>query len=292
MNVTSRRTLLVTGANGMLGSELCRQAADRYDVVATDVGEMDVTDLAAVRDVATRTRPAFILHGGALTNVDGCETDPDLAYRVNALGTRNMAQTAAALGVPIVYVSTDYVFAGDGAVPYLEFDPTGPKSVYGRSKLAGERFVRELAGGRFYIVRTQWVFGFRGKNFVDTIVGAAREGRPLRVVDDQVGCPTWARDLARSILLLVERDPGFGTYHCSSRGSCSWFEFTEAILRLAGVTPKSLDPMPSSELDRPAPRPLYSVLRNYAFEQTVGDPMPTWRDAVAAYLKAKEEHQE
>lgn len=281
------KTLLITGGDGMLGTELRAQAADDFEVVSTDVGDMDVTDLALVRETFDARRPDLVIHGGALTNVDGCEEDPDLAFRVNALGTRNVALAAAARDVPVVYVSTDYVFDGRGERPYLEFDPVGPPSAYGRSKLAGEEFVRQLSRGRFWIVRTQWVYGFGGKNFVETILTAALADRPLRVVDDQFGSPTWARDLARSILTLVGSDAGYGTYHCSSRGSCSWFEFTREILRVAGVKPKSLDPMPSTELDRPAPRPAYSVLRNWMFEQTIGDPMPEWRDAVAAYLDAR-----
>jgi dTDP-4-dehydrorhamnose reductase len=283
----ARRKMLITGGRGMLGRELTALAAPDHEVLATDLPELDVADRTRVQDAVARFRPDVIMHGGAVTNVDGCETDPDLAYRVNALGTRNMAEAAARLGVPIVYVSTDYVFDGAGSRPYVEFDPVNPRSVYGRSKLAGEEFVRELAGGRFWIVRTQWIFGFHGKNFVDTILQAARDGRPLKVVDDQVGCPTFARELARGILAIVRRDPGFGTYHCSASGSCSWYDFTVEILRVAAVEPKSLAPMKSSELDRPAPRPAYSVLRNFALEQTIGDPMKPWQDGLAEYLNEK-----
>ena len=270
----------------MLGSELQRLGRDRFELIPTDIGEMDVTDLRQVRSVVKKSRPDFVLHGGAMTNVDLCETEPDLAFKVNGLGSRNVAMAAAEQGAPVLYVSTDYVFGGDRKEPYLEFDPVDPKSVYGRSKLAGETATRELAAGRFWVVRTQWIYGFGGKNFVDTILGAAREGKPLKVVDDQVGCPTWARDLARTLLLILEENPGYGTYHCSSQGACSWYEFTEAILSAAGVTPASLAPMKSSELDRPAPRPAHSVLRNYVLEQTLGDPMPEWRAAMEAYLEA------
>jgi len=281
-----RQRLLITGADGMLGTELKRQAAERYELIPTDIGELDVADREQVRRVVGAERPDLILHGGALTNVDLCETEPDLAYRVNALGTRNMAGAAADRGVPILYVSTDYVFGGDQQRPYLEFDPVAPRSVYGRSKLAGEVAAAELSGGRFWIVRSQWIFGFGGKNFVDTILGAAREGRPLKVVDDQIGCPTWARDLAAALLLILDARPAYGIYHCSSKGSCSWFEFTRAILRAAGVEPASLQPIGSAELDRPAPRPAHSILRNYCLEQTLGDPMPDWQTALEAYLRA------
>jgi len=271
----------------MLGRELSSLGEQQYDLVVTDIPELDVSDQASVDAAVAAAKPDLILHGGAITNVDGCETDPDLAYRVNSLGTRNMAQAAAHHDVPILYVSTDYVFDGDADHPYLEFDHVNPRSVYGKSKLAGEQFVREIAGGCFWILRTQWIYGFHGKNFVDTILAAARDGRPLRVVDDQIGCPTFARDLARGILEVFGQRPGFGTYHCSASGQASWFDFTREILRVAGVTPKSLDRMPSTELDRPAPRPARSVLRNFAFEQSIGDPMRSWQEGLSEYLAEK-----
>ncbi len=282
-----RKTLLITGAAGMVGRELAAQASSSFDVVALTKSQLDVSDASRVTAAVARAKPSLVLHVGAWTNVDGCETDPDQAYRVNSLGTRNLAISAAAIEAPIVYVSTDYVFDGTGTKPYVEFDPVNPRSVYGRSKLAGEQFVRELARGRFWIVRSQWIYGHHGKNFVDTILAAARAGKPLSVVSDQIGCPTFARDLAGGILHLVGRDAGFGTYHCSANGECSWFEFTEEILRLANVTPHSLAKMTSDKLDRPAPRPAYSVLRNFCLEQTVGDPMRPWQDGVRDYLAQK-----
>lgn len=280
--------LFLTGANGMVGSALCSLGGPRgHEMIGHPFPGLDVADRAAVDGAVGAARPDLLLHVGAHTDVDGCERDPDLAYRVNAIGTRNCALAAAKRGIPILYVSTDYVFAGDKPTPYVEFDPVAPQSIYGRSKLAGEEYVRELSGGRFYIVRTQWIFGFHGKNFVDTMIAAASAGKPLRVVDDQIGCPTYATDFASALLTIVERDPGFGTFHCSSLGECSWFEFTGAILAAAGITPKTLEPMKSSELDRPAKRPLHSVLRNYALEQTIGDPMPHWKQALESYLMAK-----
>lgn len=279
--------LLVTGAGGMVGSALLELGAPRHQMVGFKHADLDVGDLHAVRTAVAATEPDCILHVGAYTNVDGCETEPEKAYRVNALGTRNCALAAAARGIPILYVSTDYVFDGAGKKPYFEFDPVCPQSVYGWSKLGGEEAVKAHSGGRFYIVRTQWVFGFHGKNFVDTILTAARSGKPLKVVDDQIGCPTYATDLARAILLIVERDPGFGTFHCSSQGECSWFDFTKAILDLAHVKPSVLETMKTKDLDRPAKRPLYSVLRNFALEQTLGDPMPHWQAGLEAYLMAR-----
>lgn len=273
----------------MVGSEFAAGAAPRHEVTALAHADLDVSDRRAVRDVVARAAPDVIVHGGAWTNVDGCETDVARAYRVNALGTRNMAAAAAEAGAAILYISTDYVFDGRGSRPYHEFDPTNPLSQYGRSKLAGEQFVRELAGGRFWIVRSQWIYGFRGKNFVDTILAAARAGKPLRVVDDQIGCPTSASDLAAALARIVEQDPGYGTYHCSGGGACSWFELAREIVRLSGAKPAALEPMKSTELDRPAPRPAYSALQNFALEQTIGDPMRPWPDALAAYLAARGE---
>jgi dTDP-4-dehydrorhamnose reductase len=279
--------LLVTGAGGMVGRALLELGAARHVMLGRTHRELDVADLAAVRGALAAARPDALLHVGAYTNVDGCETDPDLAYRVNALGTRNCAIAAAQRRIPILYVSTDYVFPGDGDVPYLEFDDVGPQSVYGRSKLAGERFVTQIAGERAWIVRTQWIYGFHGKNFVDTILAAAAAGKPLTVVDDQIGCPTYAGDLAAALLRIVDEDPGQGVIHCSSGGQASWYDLAKAALEIAGVTPASLAPMSSAMLDRPAKRPAFSVLRNFVLEQTLGDPMPDWKRGLEAYLMAR-----
>lgn len=285
----TKQTLLITGASGMVGRELAARAAATYDVVALSKADLDVADRGRVLAAVQRAKPDVIAHVGAWTNVDGCELEPDGAYRVNALGTRNVALAAAAREVPILYVSTDYVFDGTATRPYVEFDPVNPRSAYGRSKLAGEQFVREFARGRFFIVRSQWIYGFHGKNFVDTILAAVHAGKPLTVVNDQFGCPTSAADLARGLLHVLERDPGFGTYHCSATGECSWFDFSVEILKQAKLEPASLAPMSSERLDRPAPRPRYSVLRNFCLEQTVGDPMRSWQDGLREYLTQKSE---
>jgi dTDP-4-dehydrorhamnose reductase len=179
------------------------------------------------------------------------------------------------------------VFDGEADRPYVEFDPVRPQSVYGFSKLAGEQAVRELAGGRFWIVRTQWIFGQGGRNFVDTMLAAAAAGKPLRVVDDQVGCPTHSADLAAALLRIVDEDPGFGTFHCSAGGQCSWFDLARATFEAAKVTPVSLEPMKSAELTRPAKRPRFSVLRNFVLEQTIGDPMLDWKHGLLAYVMAR-----
>lgn len=280
-----RGRFLITGASGMVGRELAHLLGHDHDVIALAHADLDVADFAAVRAAVATHRPTAFLSVGAWTDVDGCERDPDRAHRVNALGPRNAAIACAQAGIPVLQVSTDYVFPGVGkTTPYIEDDLVGPASHYGRSKLAGERFVREHAAGRFWIVRTQWVYGHHGKNFVDTMLNLARQGKDLKVVDDQIGCPTFARDVARGIVAILTRDAGFGTYHCSGNGQASWFEFAAEIFAVAGVHPNSLQPQPSSQLDRPAPRPAYSVLRNRMLELTIGDPMPRWQDGLREYL--------
>jgi dTDP-4-dehydrorhamnose reductase len=253
--------VLVTGAGGQLGREvveLCSSAGD--EVVATDQRTLDVADRDEVLQVVAAA-PDAIVHAGAWTNVDGCETDPDQAYRVNALGTRHVAEAARMVGARVCYVSTDYVFDGTGDRPYHEWDATNPVSVYGRSKLAGETV---LAPGDT-VVRTSWVCGRYGRNFVKTILDRAAQGQPLRVVDDQHGCPTFADDLAGMIRrLVVARLPG--VFHVTNQGPTTWYRFARDAVEAAGFDPSLVTPITTAEMQppRPAPRPAYSVLDNAA----------------------------
>ncbi|MFO0982105.1 MAG: dTDP-4-dehydrorhamnose reductase [Planctomycetota bacterium] len=276
------RKILITGGAGMLGHELKRAAPADAEIHALDRSQLDVTDHLAVKTVLRRLRPDQVIHAAAMTDVDACEHDRDRAFRVNGIGTQNVAAAAADVQAELIYVSTDYVFDGSKREPYLEHDLVHPQSVYGHSKLWGEATVRDLHA-RFWIVRTQWVYGRHGRNFVDTIRRAARERPELKVVDDQTGCPTWALDLARALYLILAQQPPYGIYHCSSAGSCTWFHFARTILELVGSkTP--VNPWTSQELNRPAKRPTYSVLRNFCLEMTIGDPMRNWQDAVKEYL--------
>ncbi len=254
--------VLVTGAGGQLGRDvvdLCTAAGDQ--VVACDHGTLDVTDRDQVLQVVAAAAPDAIVHAGAWTNVDGCETDPDHAYAVNALGTRHVAEAARLVGARICYVSTDYVFDGTGARPYHEWDAVNPLSVYGRSKLGGEAAL----GPEDTVVRTSWVCGRHGRNFVKTILSKAAEGQQLSVVDDQYGCPTFTEDLAGMIRrLVVARLPGL--FHVTNQGPTTWYDFARAVFAAAGADPDRVVPITTAERDppRPAPRPANSVLDNAA----------------------------
>lgn len=272
--------IAVTGAGGMLGQDLCRVLGTRHEVYPLRRGDLDITDPDAVTETLGRIAPQVVVHAAGWTDVDGCERDPDRAFRVNALGSRYVALGAASAGAALLYLSTDYVFDGAKKEPYTEWDPPAPLSVYGASKLAGEREVRALCP-RHWIVRTSWLFG-PGRNFVATILAQARRDAPLRVVDDQVGSPTYTEDLAAGLAALLEA-PRFGIYHLTNGGHCSWFEFATAIVRAVGLR-VPVEPIPSTALARPAPRPPYSVLRNACWELEGRPPLRPWPEALSAYL--------
>ena len=299
--------VLVTGGNGQLGRDvrdvlaggipvggvpadqldgtlLDAVAPGSFEVLSTDIDTLDLVDRSAVLDAVAGFHPDLILHGGAYTAVDACESDPDTAFAVNALGTRHMAEAAASVGAHIVYVSTDYVFDGSADRPYVEWDETGPRSVYGRSKLGGELEVRSLAGESSTVVRTAWVSGAHGANMVKTVlrVATASPDGELRFVDDQHGCPTFTADLARAIVRLgVDRRPG--TFHVTNQGETTWFGFVQATMKAAGHDPARVVPISTSDLDppRPAPRPANSRLDNAALRLSGLPAMPQWEDALA-----------
>lgn len=277
--------ILVTGSNGMLGKDLIPLLKEHHESVPLTRAEADITDELQVRRAIKEARPEVVIHTAAMTAVDDCELRPELAFKANAEGTRYVAAVCAELGVPMFYVSTDYVFDGEKAEPYVETDCTHPVSVYGKSKLEGENHVQTLLR-RFWIARTSWVFGPFGKNFVEAIVGKARQGATLRVVDDQVGCPTYTADLARKIVEIVERG-GPGLYHISNQGSCSRFEFAREILRQAGLDPALVLPVPTSASDRPARRPMNSRLANRKLEEEKLGLLPDWKDAMRRYFRRK-----
>lgn len=275
---------LVTGAGGMLGRALVAAlAAAGHDVAALTHAEADVTRPEALRGPIAGRRPEWIFNLAAFTRVDDCETQPELAHAVNAHGARNVAQAAAEAGAAVLHVSTDYVFPGDGSRPYLEDDPVGPRSVYGASKLEGERGVRE-AHPRHVIVRSAWLYGAGGTNFVDSILARARRGEPLRVVDDQRGSPTAATSLAPALVKLAAAGQ-YGTYHCTNAGDCTWHELAVHVVARArlDVPVARID---TATLGRPAARPAYSVLDRRKFERVTGHRMAHWRDAVDDYLDA------
>jgi len=254
--------VLVTGAGGQLGREVVEVCAGAGDEVVGCVRDgLDVSDRDQVMQVVAAASPDVVVHAAAYTNVDGCETDPDRAYAVNALGTRHVAEAARLTGARVCYVSTDYVFDGTAGAPYREWDATNPLSVYGRSKLAGEVVLQP--GDT--VVRTSWVCGRYGRNFVKTILAKAAQGEALRVVDDQHGCPTFAEDLAAMIRhLVVARLPG--VFHVTNQGATTWYRFARDAVAAAGLDVDLVAPISTAEMrpPRPAPRPANSVLDNAA----------------------------
>jgi dTDP-4-dehydrorhamnose reductase len=272
--------ILVTGANGMLGRDVTAALAPRHPVLPHPREVLDVTDPRAVLETVAAVAPDAIVHCAGFTDVDGAESRRDEAFRVNALGARNVAVAADAVGAVLVHVSTDYVFDGAAALPYTEFDPTAPLSVYGRSKLAGEEAVRTHCR-RHFILRTAWLYGAHGRNFVWTILKAAREKDHLEVVDDQVGSPTWTLDLGTLIGDLIETE-AYGTHHAAAGGRCTWYAFACAILKARGIdTP--VRPVSSSKVPRPARRPAFSVLQGLCLE-ALGMELRPWEEALADFL--------
>jgi dTDP-4-dehydrorhamnose reductase len=268
--------VLLTGAGGQLGLELSEILPDRgHEVVALDRQGLDVADPDAVEGAFEEGSPELVVNAAAYTNVDGCEEATDLAYSVNALGPRNLAQACERRGCELLHVSTNYVFDGRGERPYEPFAPPNPISAYGRTKLAGEELVTRLTN-RWYVVRSAGVYG-RGHNFVRTMLRVAEERDSLKVKDDEFISPTYARDLAEGIAGIVE-DGRYGLYHLTNAGSCSWYEFTREIFRLAGVETEVV-PIPGSEYPLPAARPANGVL------STLSSPeLRHWSEALADYL--------
>ncbi len=264
--------LLVTGAGGQLGRELVDAAREAgHDVVGLAKSELDITDRAAVDAAVKSSRPDVIIHAAAWTAVDACESDPDKAHLVNVIGTRNVAQAAHAVGARTVYISTDYVFDGEKPTPYEEGDETSPQSVYGKSKLEGEREM----GDRDLIVRISWVCGFHGANMVKTILKIMTSQPELRFVEDQVGSPTMADDAAAGIIRLIEHDAS-GVWHLTNQGSTSWYGFAGDVLEAAGEDRSRVKPIRTADLQppRPAKRPANSVLANTKLDASSIAPLP------------------
>lgn len=274
--------VLVTGAGGMLAQAVV-PALERagHAVTACARADLDVTRAADVRSAVTAARPDWVCHLAAYTDVDGCESHLDQALRVNGEGAGHAAAAAREAGAAVLAISTDYVFAGDDPRPRREDDPVGPVSAYGRSKLAGEQAVR-AANPCHLIVRTAWLYGRGGKNFVDTIRARALAGTPLAVVDDQHGAPTWTEDLAQALVELMEGNIT-GTIHATNAGECTWHEFAREICAQVGARVE-VARRSSADLGRPARRPAYSVLDTSRLEHALGHGMPHWRDALGRYV--------
>jgi dTDP-4-dehydrorhamnose reductase len=271
--------VLITGAAGMLGQDVVRAArAANHEVVALGRDELDVARPRMVHQTIGRERPDAVINCAAWTDVDAAEADESGATDLNGYAAGDVAEAAAAAGASIVHPSTDYVFDGSSGRPYMESDPVNPINAYGRSKLAGERAVA-AANPRHFVVRTSWLFGAGGRNFVETMLGLASAGGPVLVVRDQVGCPTYTGHLAEALVRLVDGE-SYGLHHIAGQGECSWFEFANEIFGQAGVDTRAMS-CTTDEFPRPAARPAYSVLRT---ERDYGFELPDWREGLAGYL--------
>lgn len=278
--------ILITGAGGQLGQELLAELArrDRYTLFGARRDELDVSDRDQVLGAITSVAPDLVIHAAAWTAVDACEGQPDRAWKINALGSRHVAEGARLSGAQVLYLSTDYVFDGTSARPYVEWDEPRPQSVYGQTKRAGELEVLAQVPAAT-VVRTSWLCGRRGRNILKTILELGRSGRPLRFVNDQRGCPTFTDDLADMVIRLgIERRPG--VFHVTNQGTTSWFGFARDVLAAAGLDPAQVTPIATAELDppRPAPRPANSVLDNAALRLSGVGLLPDYRDALARAL--------
>jgi dTDP-4-dehydrorhamnose reductase len=286
--------ILITGGKGQLGRQLIKILQngqselglidDKFknsQVISIDVDELDIANLTDVRKYLIETQPDIIINCAAYTNVDACESNEELAYKVNSIGVRNLAIVAEQIDAKLLHVSTDYVFTGNGTIPYTEYDLPAPVSVYGKTKLQGEKYVEQFCS-RYYVVRTAWLYGYEGNNFVKTIIKAAKERGHLDVVEDQRGNPTNAEDLAHHILKIILTEE-YGIYHCTGKGECSWYDFACKIVEYAGIE-CTVSPITTDKLTRAAKRPSYSSLDNMMMRCTVGDEVREWQDALRVFI--------
>ena len=287
-----KQTILVIGAKGMLGRDLMgvlRSSLPDAEVTGWDIEEIDIQKEGETITKIERLRPGLIIHIAAYTDVDGCELNGEKAFAVNAEGTRHVALAASKYGAKLVYLSTDYVFDGDKREPYVESDPPHPLNVYGRTKLQGEQYVQEL-GERALIIRTEWLYGRYGKSFVSSVLQQAREGSALTIVNDQIGSPTYAVDLAKAMSVLIQRNAQ-GIFHVTNSDLCTWYAFGQAILKLSGMDKVKVIPISSEELGRPAVRPSYSVFNCQKLNREVGLTLRPWSEALRDYLRTGQERQ-
>lgn len=279
--------VFITGAAGMLGRAVVPLFRERYEVMATDIEECDITDPDAVISAITKYKPRFVIHLASMTDVDGCERDPDSAYRINTVGTRNVALACQRTDATMVYINTGMAYNGTKSKPYTEFDAADPVNIYANSKYQGEIAVRDLLD-RFYIFYTCWLFGggTEDKKFIPKILELAKISSEINVTDDNFGSPTYTVDVAQRIFDFLERGL-YGKYHCVNEGCASRLEVAREILRIAGITSCSLKPVSSSFFSLPAPRPRMEAMRNYYFELLGLPPLRGWRGAIEEYIKTE-----
>jgi dTDP-4-dehydrorhamnose reductase len=273
--------ILLTGAGGMLGKALAPCLEDRgHTVIGLPREELDVTNYQQVMDILTAAGPDLVIHAAAYTRVDQAESEPDLAYLINGYGTENIALVCAKLDRPMLYVSTDYVFDGEQNRPYTPWERCRPLSIYGKSKLAGEKAVQRHLK-RFFVVRTSWLYGPHGRNFVNTILDISRQRKPIRVVSDQIGTPTCTLSLSECIADLIASER-WGVYHATDGGVTTWYEFAREILRGTNI---EVEPIATKDFPRPATRPKYSVLDKTTLIHTIGREVTPWEESLRGYLE-------
>ena len=277
------KKIIVTGCNGQLGRAVNLEFQNNPEVefVNTDVGELDITNIDMVMELAREVKPYAIINCAAHTGVDACEDEWDKAYKINAIGPRNLSIAASETGAKMIHVSTDYVFNGKADRPYTEFDKPDPQGAYGVTKLAGENMVRDFAD-RYFILRTAWLYR-DGKNFVKTMLRLSENNDKVRVVGDQVGSPTSAKELAAAIARLIFTE-NYGIFHATCEGNCSWAQFAEEIFKMAGKK-TVVEAITTEEFGAKAPRPAYSILENYMLKLTTDYRFADWHDALDVYMR-------
>ena len=276
--------VLVTGVKGQLGYDVVRELQKRgHEAVGVDIDEMDITDAVAVERVMTEVQPDAVIHCSAYTAVDRAEEDIEICRRVNVDGTENIAKICKKLNCKMLYLSTDYIFSGDGERPWEPDDEASPLNAYGQSKYDGELVLKKYVE-KYFIVRISWVFGINGNNFIKTMLRLGRENGAVKVVDDQIGSPTYTYDLARLLVDMIESDR-YGAYHATNEGICSWYEFAKEIFRAAGMDNVSVTPVKSGEFPVKAKRPKNSRMSKEKLVTNGFSLLPAWQDAVERYIK-------
>jgi dTDP-4-dehydrorhamnose reductase len=273
--------ILIIGAEGMLGHDLVDVLSKGNEIITTTIDTLDITDIKKAIHTVNDHQPDVVVHAAAYTDVDGSESNQDLAYKVNSLGTRNVALACRRIDCSMVYISTDYVFDGTKGASYYEYDQTNPINVYGLTKLLGEKYVKEQLN-KFYIIRTSWLYGFHGDNFVKTMLNLSQSNDTINVVDDQIGSPTYTWDLSTAISQLIE-SPVFGTYHITNSKNCSWYQFAQEIFRQKKID-ITLNPVTTENFPRPAKRPKHSVLNNYNWKMEGFHKIRSYKKALKDYL--------
>ncbi|WBW96604.1 dTDP-4-dehydrorhamnose reductase [Oceanirhabdus sp. W0125-5] len=287
--------ILITGAKGQLGKQITNIIKKGYselgsissiykkaEIIGVGVEELDICYNKSVNDYIGRLTPDIIINCAGYTNVDLCESNEDIAFKVNSIGSRNLAIACENIGAKLIHISTDYVFSGEKAMPYKEYDLMNPQNVYGKSKALGEQYIREICS-RYFIIRTAWLYGYEGNNFVKTIMKLAANNDEIKVVDDQIGNPTNAEDLAHHILKLALTEE-YGIYNCTGEEECTWYDFACKIVEYAGIN-CIIKPCTTEEFLRPAKRPHYSSLDNMMLRCTVGNEMRTWEYALKTFIE-------